>query len=890
MSDSRDRLPERDAFYGRADVRLTVEAAMNVARKTAKEAEQAQRDTLYRGGDVYATERIAHEAFIAQSMSEQAHRALGIDDEYALGLAEEALREALEVRNALACLIATPQQVSPMPPVRTPYEGYGNRGFDSSSRGFDVAYSGQRDPYRVAPTYNSPEPYRAYPPREVFDRRDARDIYDNRGAYEGRALRDPFISRECYAEHESYQQQEEQNTSAPRDTYQPRREPEPYAQSQHLEEQTYRQPEAARPAEPAYAPTPVAQAEPQPVASESASVTATSEESQSLSLAPAQIEGWLQEKIELMVAQALGAQSAPVPDPAQPAAQRTDEAVMADTIAAAVQSAMAAYMPPSTPQTVAPQPEIEPERSVLERAVPQAPSTPQRESFGAHAAVTEPAAHPAVEFVGAHAAPVTQTEPATSPAYSAVSAHEQETLISPAVGEPVNTVMRPIPGVGDAASSSLEGAGLHAANSVVASVPDASVREAVSRAAAASVEEGSHKEERPDSMFSKLHRKKKFTIPIGPTSEGVFSDVEENLLFDEGAAKGGALSAGARANTRGTEGVTVAMLIGHSLDISETMSRTRGTADAPVDATPLRVLSAESGVSDAGRGRHVAARRVDVSAAYDVAQNNSAPGHAKISVPSPVVSAETLPTPAPNAQPGTSASGVPASSATSLARTPARNTTVNASPKQRQKVEKKVAKMVLDNKILAEEAPALVEKLLSDNPKAEMVDATKPKKPRAIRWVCITLGGVCALLFALLVAAYLGLISLPWGLQERVDMLPDINAKTGTLNVQPANVAPGDYRLVLNQTPSVSAGSRECSIQFENPEGNEFNSRLVLLLDDTSEEIASTHRLMPGTYVESVALSRTLDPGVHNATAVVSVLAGTTQINSMSASVKITVK
>lgn len=162
-------------------------------------------------------------------------------------------------------------------------------------------------------------------------------------------------------------------------------------------------------------------------------------------------------------------------------------------------------------------------------------------------------------------------------------------------------------------------------------------------------------------------------------------------------------------------------------------------------------------------------------------------------------------------------------------------------------------------------------------------------REHAARNTAIALFALVLVALGLFVAAYLGLFKLPAPLQDRVDLLPDVNARTGALNADDEEAAPGSYRLVLNQSPTMDEGSTTCPIQFENASGNTYNSRLVLVLDETGEELGSTHRVFPNSYVEDIALSRELPAGEHAATAKVTVYAGATEINQISAQVNIRV-
>ena len=101
-------------------------------------------------------------------------------------------------------------------------------------------------------------------------------------------------------------------------------------------------------------------------------------------------------------------------------------------------------------------------------------------------------------------------------------------------------------------------------------------------------------------------------------------------------------------------------------------------------------------------------------------------------------------------------------------------------------------------------------------------------------------------------------------------------------------MAPGSYQLVLNQVATMEAGSRTLPIAFENPEANSYASRLELTLD--GERVASTNMVEPGWYVEDVELARALPQGEHELSATVHVYSGATQVNTLSANVKVRVR
>lgn len=141
----------------------------------------------------------------------------------------------------------------------------------------------------------------------------------------------------------------------------------------------------------------------------------------------------------------------------------------------------------------------------------------------------------------------------------------------------------------------------------------------------------------------------------------------------------------------------------------------------------------------------------------------------------------------------------------------------------------------------------------------------QPKSPRQKkpgkkkRWILIPviLAAILAVAAALAVAAYRGALPV-----DRA-VLPDINAKTGTLRADEPNaeVPEGTYRFVLNQQPVMEAGSGVCNLELENVSGNHFSVQCTLTHAETGEELWSSYRLSPGKYIETVELSQALEIG-----------------------------
>lgn len=161
-------------------------------------------------------------------------------------------------------------------------------------------------------------------------------------------------------------------------------------------------------------------------------------------------------------------------------------------------------------------------------------------------------------------------------------------------------------------------------------------------------------------------------------------------------------------------------------------------------------------------------------------------------------------------------------------------------------------------------------------------------QPKVAKRVCAALACVLVVLAGLVGAAWWGLFDLPEPLQSRIELLPDAHATRGYLNATKTDVVPGSYQPVLNQVANLDAESRMLSVAFENPEANTYSSRLELSLD--GERLAETGMVLPGFYVETVELARTLPVGEHELSAIVCVYSGATQVNTMSVNVTVRVR
>lgn len=164
------------------------------------------------------------------------------------------------------------------------------------------------------------------------------------------------------------------------------------------------------------------------------------------------------------------------------------------------------------------------------------------------------------------------------------------------------------------------------------------------------------------------------------------------------------------------------------------------------------------------------------------------------------------------------------------------------------------------------------------------------EQSHAARNACIVLLLLLLAVAGLVAAAWLGLFRLPDVVQDRIDLLPDVNAVQGVLNAEDSPVAPGSYRLIVNQVPTAEAGARSANFEFENAIQNTYSARMDVYLDDTGQLVASTRMVVPGSYLERVDLLADLEPGSYQATAKVGVYSGATRVNTMSAGLELRIQ
>ncbi|WP_343210758.1 hypothetical protein [Anaerolentibacter hominis] len=119
-------------------------------------------------------------------------------------------------------------------------------------------------------------------------------------------------------------------------------------------------------------------------------------------------------------------------------------------------------------------------------------------------------------------------------------------------------------------------------------------------------------------------------------------------------------------------------------------------------------------------------------------------------------------------------------------------------------------------------------------------------------------GLLCVLLLLLGAGVLTGWIRLPGKVQERLDLRRDPDAVEGS--VREEERGKGDFRIILNQIPTMKEGEKECPLSYENPEGNEYTSR-VSLYDEKGELLGNTGLIRPGEQLEKVKLKKELTAG-----------------------------
>lgn len=154
-------------------------------------------------------------------------------------------------------------------------------------------------------------------------------------------------------------------------------------------------------------------------------------------------------------------------------------------------------------------------------------------------------------------------------------------------------------------------------------------------------------------------------------------------------------------------------------------------------------------------------------------------------------------------------------------------------------------------------------KIQKNNQKTYLIQS----RHRRNRW----LSAMTVILFAVLgVVAAVACYGVSITIRAQLDIRPEKYAKKGSLTLmseEPREVKAGDFRVMLNQLPTMEGGSRDCNIKFENPVENHYSARISLYLEESGKLIGSTTRVDPGYYVENIRLKESLPVGEHPVTA-----------------------
>lgn len=121
---------------------------------------------------------------------------------------------------------------------------------------------------------------------------------------------------------------------------------------------------------------------------------------------------------------------------------------------------------------------------------------------------------------------------------------------------------------------------------------------------------------------------------------------------------------------------------------------------------------------------------------------------------------------------------------------------------------------------------------------------------------------LAAVLFLLAVGSLIFARSHWTEIQAQLDILPDGNAKKGSLYGEPfRELDAGNFWVLVNQLPTLEEGSQTCNIRYENPSSNHYSARVSLYLMETGELLGYTRRVDPGTYVETIRIRKALPAG-----------------------------
>ena len=168
---------------------------------------------------------------------------------------------------------------------------------------------------------------------------------------------------------------------------------------------------------------------------------------------------------------------------------------------------------------------------------------------------------------------------------------------------------------------------------------------------------------------------------------------------------------------------------------------------------------------------------------------------------------------------------------------------------------------------------------MDKNRRGEQAGSRKKRSRFWQRSLAVAMGCLLAVVLAGCCVAVFGF---PAPVQAWIDIQPDKQAVNGTLHgVESREIADGNFWVVLNQLPTIQEGSRDCSLEYENPESNHYSARVSLYLKESGELLGNTRRVDPGNYVEYLTLNRTFAEGEYPLTARIELFEGTSPSGAM---------
>ena len=125
-----------------------------------------------------------------------------------------------------------------------------------------------------------------------------------------------------------------------------------------------------------------------------------------------------------------------------------------------------------------------------------------------------------------------------------------------------------------------------------------------------------------------------------------------------------------------------------------------------------------------------------------------------------------------------------------------------------------------------------------------------------------------------------------------MEIQPDLNARAGELDPQDnsAQVEPNNYRVIINQMPTMEDGGSRCNLDIENARGNRYLAQVRILLNESGETLFESPVLEPGQGVTDVQFAVRLEQGEHPCTAEYTLYDPQTREESGALSVNLTVR